>query len=379
MASATATVSAAPAQAVPQIVARDPAGHGLLCHLDGKSILLMQGTPEQMGAAQGALLKEHVQKLVRRALYLVGSVDSVRGDTWFFDRMAEIERRTTPHIPARFFQEMDAIAKSAGLSQRDGRYSNLFPERFHCSGVAVCGSASKDGHVYHARVLDYMSFVNLQESAAIQVYMPEGFHSWISVGYAGFVGTVTAMNDQGLAVGEMGGRGEGDWDGMPMSLLLRDIMERANNVDEAIDILKKTPRTCEYYYIFSDKSRKIAGIHATAKVVEVLHPGEQNPQLPFVPKDTVFISADERACALSDRLKKNLGQIDAAKLIEIIKRPVASQNNLHNAVFAPEDLELWFADAGKNTPACDEKYVRCNLRQLVQFYKTAQQPAGKAE
>ena len=40
-----------------------------------------------------------------------------------------------------------------------------------------------------------------------------------------------------------------------MSFLLRDIMERAATVDEALEILRRTPRTCEYYYVFSDKRR----------------------------------------------------------------------------------------------------------------------------
>ncbi len=358
----------APAK-LPQIVARDPAEHGLLCRWDGKTVMLVQGTPEQMGAAQGALLKDQVFKLTKRTIYLVGSLDTLRGETWFFDRMDEIQRRTSPHIPPRFFAEIDAMSQAAGMSQRDGRFANLFPERFHCSGVAVRGTASPDGRVYHARVLDYMSDINLQSCAVIQVYMPEKYNAWVSAGYAGFVGTVTAMNEKGLAVGEMGGRGEGDWDGTPMSLLLRDVMERANNVEEALEILKTTPRTCEYYYVLSDKSRNIVGVRATPKELIVLKPGEQHPLLPHVPEDTVMISGGDRATALSQRLQENHGKIDADKLIELIKRPVAARANLHNVVFSPETLDLWIADAGKFTPACDERYARCNLGELIRFYK----------
>ena len=59
--------------------------------------------------------------------------------------------------------------------------------------------------------------------------MPAGHNAWVSLGYAGIIGTVTAMNDKGVAIGEKGegNAGEGDWDGMPMTFLLRDIMERA--------------------------------------------------------------------------------------------------------------------------------------------------------
>jgi hypothetical protein len=306
--------------------------------------------------------------MTERVLYLVGGGDTIRSGQWFFDRMAEIERRTMPHVPPRFFEEIDALGRAAGTSQRDARLSNLFPERFHCSGVALRGKATTSGRVLHARVLDYMSEIGLQDAALVQVYMPEGRNAWMSLGYAGFIGTVTAMNERGLAVGEMGGRGEGQWDGTPMSLLLRDVMERAGSVEEALAILRAAPRTCEYYYVLSDRSGAIRALHCTPQEMLVLGPGQQHPQLPLVPEDTVLISGGDRAKLLSRRIVENYGRIDVPKLLEIIKRPVAMQSNLHDAVFAPETLEMWFADAGRSTPACDEPYARVNLRELIEFY-----------
>ena len=309
--------------------------------------------------------------MTERVLYLVGGGDTLRSGQWFFDRMAEIERRTTPHIPPRFLEECDALAQAAGVSQRDGRYANLFPERFHCSGVALRGKATAGGRVLHARVLDYMREIDLQDAAAVTVFMPEGRHKWMSLGYAGFIGTVTAMNEKGLAIGEMGGRGEGQWDGMPMSLLLRDVMERAATVDEALAILRDAPRTCEYYYVLSDRSGALRAVHCTPQQMTVLEPGQQHPRLPLVPEDTVLVSGEDRAKVLSRRIQENYGRIDVPRLIEIIKRPVAMESNLHDAIFAPETLEMWFADAGKRTPACDEPYAHVNLRELIQFYAAA--------
>ena len=226
---------------------------------------MVAGTPAQMGAAQGTLLREPARKLTERVVYLIGAADTLHSHTWFFDRMAEIERRTAPHIPPRFIEECDALSKAAGVSQRDGRYANLFPERFHCSGVALRGKATAGGRVLHARVLDYMTEIDLQDAAVVQVFMPEGRNAWMSLGYAGFIGTVTAMNEKGVAIGEMGGRGEGQWDGTPMSLLLRDVMERAGTVEEALAILRNSPRTCEYYYVLSDRSGTIRAVECTAE------------------------------------------------------------------------------------------------------------------
>jgi dienelactone hydrolase len=360
------------------VVARDPAGHGLLCESQGKRLLFVQGTPEQMGTAHGRLLREPIGKLMERVVYGVGAADSVASGIWWFDRTAEIERRTGPFLPARFIAECDAMARAAGVPIRDARAGNLFPERFHCSGVALRGKATADGRVLHARVLDYMRDIGLQDYACVEVFIPENKNAWISAGYAGFVGSVTAMNERGLAMGEMGGRGEGRWDGEPMSFLLRDIMERASTVDEALEILRHTPRTCEYYYVLSDKHRAMAGVHCQPDEITVLRPGQQHPRLPLVPDDTVLISGGHRAEVLSERIQKNYGRIDASKLTEIVKRPVAMNSNLHDAIFGPETLEFWIADAGRTTAACDEPYAHFNLQKLLAFYRDTIGPtAGK--
>jgi hypothetical protein len=74
----------------------------------------------------------------------------------------------------------------------------------------------------------------------------------------------------------------------------------------------------------------------------------------------------------SDRIQQYYGRIDPAAMIEILKRPVSMASNLHNAVFSPETLDMWFADAGRHTPACNEPYAKCNLAELMEYYRAAQ-------
>jgi hypothetical protein len=360
-----------------RILERDSQGHGLLCEHGGKRILMMAGSPEEMGQAHGRLVPTGVAGIARGSMYVVGVGYTVTRSDWFFDRMDEILRRTLPHTPERFVRECDAMSQAAGVSIRDGRAANFFPELFHCSGVAVRNEATTDGMVLHARVLDYMRDINLQKHALVQLWMPTGHNAWLSLGYAGFVGTVTCMNEKGLAIGEMGGGGEGKWDGMPMTFLLREIMERAATVREAVEIMRTTPRTCDYYYVISDRSRDMVGICATPEALDVLEAGTQHAKLPQVPENAVLMSAGSRAEKLSARLHAQHGKIDVPAMIEIIKRPVAMSSNLHNAIFRPETLDMWCADAGAKTPACNEPYVRVNLGDLVSYYRNATTPPAK--
>ena len=57
----------------------------------------MAGTPAEMGAAHGRLLKKPAALLVDRFVYAVGAGDTLRTGRWFFDALAEVERRTGPH------------------------------------------------------------------------------------------------------------------------------------------------------------------------------------------------------------------------------------------------------------------------------------------
>ncbi len=349
-------------------VAKDPDGHGMLCMAGKKRVLIVSGTPEQMGAAHGRLLSDLVPHVMPRTMALVGAGYTVQKGVWFYDRIDEIVRRASPYTPERFLRECRAMGVAAGITERDALCGNFFPELFHCSGVAVRNTASADGRVVHARVLDYMRDINLQKYTVLQVFVPDDGIPWMSVGYAGFLGTVTAMNARGFAIGEMGGRGEGAWDGMPMTFLMREVAERASTVEDALRIMRKAPNTCEYYYVLSDAKREIVGVYATPDKFEVLQPGQQDPRLPKVPEDTVLISGGSRAKVLSERLHQHFGKITPEMMIEIIKRPVAMNSNLHNAVFVPETLDMWFADAGKSTPACDEPYTKVNLKELLDFY-----------
>ena len=77
--------------------------------------------------------------------------------------------------------------------------------------------------------------------------------------------------------------------------------------------------------------------------------------------------------ALSKRLGEAFGQITPERMIEIIKRPVAMRSNLHNAIFMPETRDMWFSDAGRKTPACDEPYVKVNLIRLLEIYAADKQ------
>jgi hypothetical protein len=311
-------------------------------------------------------MKDEIHRLVEQILFGVGVGTSFEKGTWVFGEIEGAQKRLNPYMDERYFREMDALATAAELPKEEVRLANFFPEMFHCSGFALFGKATKNGHLYHGRILDYMRGMGLEQSAVVMVLQPDKGNAWVNVGYAGFIGSVTAMNEKHIAIGEMGGRGEGNWDGKPMAELVREVMEKANTLDEAVEIMRKGPRTCEYYYVISDsKNNSAVGIAATPDKFEVIKPGESHPLLPNPSKDTVLLSAGDRYEELAKRVKANYGKFDADSARDLMTRPVCMTSCLHSALFEPETLDFWVANADSKSPAAHCRYTHYNLAELL--------------
>jgi len=387
-----------------EIIAREGKGY-LEKRPDGNLVLHVEGTPYEMGFQHGRLLKEQVKQNLGNIVdnkTKMGKSDAYQAYVMMRPLMHAMLR---PHIPKRYIEEMRGVAEGAGLDFDMVEAGNLFPAAFHCSGMTVKGKATKDGSLYHVRILDYMTRLGLQDTALVIKHAPKGRKRWLNVGFAGFIGTVTGMNEAKVAIGEMGGEGLGHWEGMPMPLLMREALETSNTMEEALEVFRKTKRTCEYYYVISDgKTNRSTGIWCTSEVFETVLPGQkftfvQKAKLrrkaaggkafakdlevvvdkhsillkgkkggleAFVampPEDALIISGPHRYAEFARRLDANYGKVDGKLLQEMVKRPVSMKSNLHVAIFHPETLEVWVAIAGKDgTPACDMPYARYTLK-----------------
>lgn len=341
-------------------------GTGRLEEHDQTRVLFLKGTPEEMGEQMGTLMKPQVRDVVNRVLYGVGVGSSLAKGEWFFGTIESCQSRIGKFIDPRYLREMDAIAKASGLDAEEVRLANFFPELFHCSGFALHGAATKDGHLYHGRILDYMVGVGLEPNAVVIVSQPDQGHAWANISYAGFVGSVTAMNDQKISIGEMGGRGEGEWDGKPMAQLVREVMEKAGTLDEAVEIMRSSPRTCAYYYVIADgKTKQSVGIKATPSLFEVVRPGEVHEQLPSPVQDTVILSAGDRYTELAKRVKTGFGSFTADSARNLMTRPVCMTSNIHSVLFQTDTLDFWVANADSKNPAAHARYTHYNLAELL--------------
>ncbi|MCY2995772.1 MAG: C45 family autoproteolytic acyltransferase/hydrolase [Planctomycetota bacterium] len=346
-------------------------GRGWLERIDGYAVLHVKGAPYEMGYQHGALLKEHVRQNMHYLLQVKAETALVElgplklKPRQLIETILQVQEK---FVPQKYSEEIQGLADGAELPQADARVGNFIPEAFHCSGFAVMNSATKDGTLYHGRVLDYAVDWKLQEHAVLIVAEPTGGIPFVNVSYAGFIGSVTGMNAEQVSIGEMGGSGLGHWEGVPMALLVREVLQTARNLEQAIAVFRDHPRTCQYFYVVADaKTNRAVGMEASWNRFDLIQAGQSHPLLPSAVPDAVLLSAGKRYDELVRRARTGHGSFTAESALHLMDRPVAMGSNLHNVLFEPKSTRLWVANASVDCkPAAEQPYRAFQLSELLQ-------------
>jgi len=105
-----------------------------------------------------------------------------------------------------------------------------------CSMFGVWGNRTEDGVLLTGRNLDWESQTGIAQNKLVTVFHPpegSGF-THATVGFAGLYGALAGMSAQGITVHEAGDDNYLEtFNGFAWTLRLRDLMERAENLDQA--------------------------------------------------------------------------------------------------------------------------------------------------
>lgn len=390
---------AAPAWAAPTVtavpVARD--GDSVLYAFGERRVLVTRGTPRARGLAHGRLLRKRIAENVRAFL-----------DEWAIRRkgrtraeLMAIWKKTAPHIPAHFHEELKGLAEGSGVPLKDLQLLHAIPSRYHCTGTAALPAVTKDGRLYHTRSLDYPldigRTVRPQTNALLLVSVPRDGIAHACVGWAGFLGCVTGMNIAGVSIGEMGSRSSDEsFDGLPMIFMVREALRTAHNLEEAKAVWRKHPRTCGYNFILCDEKNACA-VECNRSRLVFFAPGDKKENaaphyaIPnvvrrcnhFIDRELaktqrrlydprMGASAPSFGVYLSQgrALEAARGTIGLDTMISILRAYPPFVSCLHQAVMIPADRVLWVSQA--TDPAHDplpgaqsQPFLRYDLRALV--------------
>jgi hypothetical protein len=222
-------------------------GKGQLKYVNGIPVLVVEGTPEEIGTQVAQLTARPLPRLLNFTRQFVKE----NGFELAWPVLLKMSKTMLPQFPPHDRQELEALAKCAKVSFDLALVGNVLPDLKKiggCSTLIVEPARSATGGPLFGRNLDYPTLGYLQKYTLVTVYKARGKHAFASIGFPGLVGCISGMNDAGLALAtlEVYSSREGspfNLKGTPYLLGLRRILEECTTVAQAEKLLRSMKRT----------------------------------------------------------------------------------------------------------------------------------------
>lgn len=322
-------------------------GKGELKYINGLPVLTVEGTPQEIGDQVGSLAGKSVERLLSfPKLYLE---KFGYGGAW--NGLVRVARTMEPGFPADHLKELEATAKSAKVDRDLAIAGNTFADIKKvggCSTLTIDAAHSATRGPLMGRNLDYPTLGFLHEHTLVTVYRPAGKRAFASIGFPGFVGCLSGMNDAGLCVAVLEIYSANDdsvsFDpkGTPYALCYRRILEECATVAEAEKLIRSMKRTTRNCLAVCDRE--------TSAVFEL------------TPKSVVVRKSDDGLCACTNHFRtkelatgticrrftalekaKSMARVDIPDLMKLMHSANQGENTFQTMIFEPKTLKLHLA------------------------------------
>lgn len=350
--------------------------------------LYVEGNPFEIGVYNGKLTAELAKKQEDAFVEEINKMIPSKRLLNFMKYMtAWFNRNMNEFVPEEYLKEIYGISESAS---KDYLYIGENYERilnYHaahdighavqnvakvgCTSFSCNHSKSADGHLIIGRNFDFYVGDKFAEDKIVTFYKPDKGYKFVEITWGGFIGTVSGMNDQGLTVTLNAAASEIPFSSAdPISLIAREILQYAGNIEEAFMIAKKrksfvseaimigsakddataiiekTPKDCALFYPKSDivigpnhfQSGKFKNTELNIKNIKEsssMYRFKRMKELINKYEKIDYKSAANILRNKRGRADKNIGMGNEKNICQLISH--------HSIIFKPEDRKFWIS------------------------------------
>lgn len=378
------------------------------------SILHVWGTPYEMGFAHGRILHDRVNAFITTLWdYFIDEITHELNEflpdlpDWFIQDIAEggiewaLEKTTNvtqEFTPQYFDQELQGLADASGLDFKMLQNIHMLGEltKGACSMMGAWNDALASGKgLLQFRTLDWDMSGPFRDFPHITIYHPNDGNHFANIGWTGWVGSLTGMNDERMAISEIGAAyadytfGKESRKGIPFTYLLRDILQYDKSLDDSKFRMENANRTCNLILGVGDGKDEIFNSvrysHSVADFFDDknMEPGPicTEPQpCDWHPRiDSVVYHGMDWNCPtyterLGQEIQKHWGEITPELVISDIIAKTCT-GDVHNAVYDLTLNDMYVAVASphgadsKTKHAYKNSYVKFNMDDIFSVKK----------
>jgi Acyl-coenzyme A:6-aminopenicillanic acid acyl-transferase len=328
------------------------------------NLLSLIGDAATLGRQAGELVAPQTQAMITLLGLLPG-----------LTRQALITEEHINMVPERYRQEIDQWARAAHCDPMFLLRANLSVDVL-CTAVVCEPEVENKRPLMIARNMDFAPAQWLGPQTMVIARRPTGRRANVAVSWPGYVGIVSGMNDAGVvACLLLNHAAQANRTGDGLGFLLRDILEQAGDINEAITHFSAAPIASSNYVLLADAT--------TAAIVwwegERVHRVDPTKGWLLCTNarfdDTTQRPNDQRgrhALALVEKVENRLNP-DAERMKRLLTATYMPQINTQAMIFVPSIRSLQLATYGPQ-PAALSKYKSIDVAALLAGAQLAEYP-----
>ena len=270
--------------------ARKILGNSWFLRRSGRSLLYLEGDPFTLGYSNAALTGDMMEEQERSLIKTVRDFFPSTPAFMAITTAVLVNNRSLPDYVSSEHQ-LEILGLSMG---GEDPYPNYGP-RYHrilnyhaahdishwvwdkyqpnpaCTAFAATGEATLTGRLLVGRTFDFEAGRHFDSNKIIGLYRPQRGQAFLSVSWPGMAGAVTGINEQRIYCSINGAHSADKGRiGRPVSLVVREVLQYATTIDEAVAIVKAAEVYVTDGYLIADgKSGEAVVVEKTPARTEI--------------------------------------------------------------------------------------------------------------